>query len=379
MPPGSKNRPTIVMSATQCFPDLGGVEAHIEKIGAMIAERGFDVRFVVTDRTGKLPKEDKHGQVAVKRFNSYPRSRDYFFSPGFFFELLRSDYNLLHVQGVHTFTAPMAMLAAALRRRPYVVTFHSGGATNRRRQRLRWLHFRLLGPLLRRANALIAVSEFERGHIAELLGINSSQIRMIRNGGSLPKPDRAVQRSPGLILTIGRLEMYKGHHRAISALPHLLREVSDARLKILGRGPFEGELRALAKELEVEDRVEFGFIDPQDRAGMATALASASMLVLLSDYEAHPVAVMEALAVETPAVVFKTSGLTEMVDADLAIGIDPDADAHEIAIAIAIALRDPLIIDGDALPTWEACAQELAALYDSILGRTSSPRLEMQG
>jgi len=46
---------------------------------------------------------------------------------------------------------------------------------------------------------------------------------------------------PHLIVSGGRLERYKGHHRAIAALPELIRRVPDARLYVVGTGPYEGE------------------------------------------------------------------------------------------------------------------------------------------
>ena len=56
------------------------------------------------------------------------------------------------------------------------------------------------------------------------------------------------------MLSSGRLERYKGHHRAIEALPLLRSTHPDAHLVILGGGPYEAELRALAERLGVPIR-----------------------------------------------------------------------------------------------------------------------------
>ena len=55
---------------------------------------------------------------------------------------------------------------------------------------------------------------------------------------------------------------------------------------------------------------------PLVREGMAALLCSAAAIVLLSEYEAHPVAVMEALAMRRRVVVTDCSGLSEMVDGE---------------------------------------------------------------
>ena len=70
------------------------------------------------------------------------------------------------------------------------------------------------------------------------------------------------------------------------------------------------------------DRVSIRFIPPVDRALMGQVIASAGVMTLLSDYEAHPVAVMEALTAGRPAVVSRTSGLTELADLGWAVGVD---------------------------------------------------------
>jgi len=201
---------------------------------------------------------------------------------------------------------------------------------------------------------------------------------VIRNGGALPPPRSPVIPEPGLVVSVGRIERYKGHHRAVEALPHLLELRPDARVEILGEGPYEPELRALAERLGVADRVSIRFVPPVDRVAMAEAIARAGVLTLLSDYEAHPVAVMEALTAGRPAVVSRTSGLTELADLGWAVGVDPDARPDETARAIERQLSHPLLPDTAVLPTWETCVGAVVDTYQSILasrgGRTQASR-----
>jgi len=57
-------------------------------------------------------------------------------------------------------------------------------------------------------------------------------------------------------------------------------------------------LYELARHLGVSDRVSIKQVAQADRQSMATALAESSVVAALSDYEAHPVVVMEALGVD---------------------------------------------------------------------------------
>lgn len=362
--------PRILQATTRCFPELGGIESHVAEVAPRLAAADYDITIVATDRDGTLPEHDGWAGVLVRRFRAYPRRRDYYASPGLFGHILRDRYDLLHVQGIHTLVPPVAMLAAYLRRRPYIVTFHTGGTSSRFRARARSTQFRLLGPLLRRAGALIAVSEFEAQRFEGLLKLPAGSIRVIRNGGALPPsetPENPVVPDPDLILSVGRLERYKGHHRAIAALPHLHKTKPNARLRIVGAGPAEQELRQLAYDLGVAQYVSIEFIPPEDRAAMYATVAGAGASVLLSDYEAHPVAVMESLALARPVVVLETSGMTELVRLGWAAGVPADAAPTQIAGAIAAQLDHPVRPEPASLPTWDRCVAQLDEVYRDVL------------
>lgn len=357
----------IAMVSSRAQPDIGGVESHVAEVAGRLVRAGHQLEVLTTDRSGRLPRVEEYDGYRVRRFRSYPTHRDWYFSPGLFFALLRGRHTLVHVQGIHTLVPPTAMLAAWLTRKPYMLTFHSGGHSSAFRERARATQWRLLAPFLRRARVLVAVSQFEAHRFEAALHLPAGSIRVIRNGGSLPPPPAAVSTDPNLVVSVGRLERYKGHHRAIEALPALVALRPKAHLQILGTGPYEDELKAIAQRLGVADRVEVRFVPPPDRQQMAERLAHAGVMVLLSDYEAHPVAVMEALAAGRPAVVARTSGLTELADLGWVEGVDLNASPAEVAAAIERQLSDPVVPDADKLPTWEMCVGALSATYREIL------------
>jgi glycosyltransferase involved in cell wall biosynthesis len=357
------------MVATRSQPEIGGIESHVAEVAGRIAARGHDLELLTTDRSGRLPRRERVDGYTVRRFRAYPAGRDWYLSPGLFWAALRTRYDVVHVQGIHTLVPPLAMLAAILRRTPFLLTFHTGGNSSAFREKARRTQFRLLPPLLRRARELVGVSEFEAHRFEEVMGLPAGSIRVIRNGGSLPPLAEPVTPEPGLGVSVGRVERYKGHHRAIEALPYLLKTRPEARVEILGAGPYERELLALAEELGVDERVSIRFVPPVDRAQMAEAIARASVMTLLSDYEAHPVAVMEALTAGRPAVVSRTSGLTELADLGWVLGVDQHASAEETARAIDRQLDDPVVPDPAELPTWETCVAGVVDTYQSVLAR----------
>jgi glycosyltransferase involved in cell wall biosynthesis len=261
------------------------------------------------------------------------------------------------------------MLAARRSRTPYLVSFHTGGHSSWIRNRIRGVQWRAVRPLLRGAAKLICVAEFERAYFARVLQLPLDRFVVIPNGGELPRPRDGVERSDGhRIISVGRLERYKGHHRLIRAMPRVRQELPDAELVIVGSGPYEEPLREEIRRHRLEAAVTITSVPPADRGAMADMLAGASVFALLSDYEAHPLAVMEAVAMGKPAVVANTSGLGELADRGFAHAVPLDADDNVVAAALIAQLRDPQPASTPfQVFTWKDTASAVAAVYREVL------------
>ncbi|MBV8462618.1 MAG: glycosyltransferase family 4 protein, partial [Acidimicrobiales bacterium] len=169
-----------------------------------------------------------------------------------------------------------------------------------------------------------------------------------------------------LVCSVARLERYKGHHRLIAAMPALLELSPDAHLAVIGRGGYEQQLRRLVDRLGVERAVTFTSFDGTRRDALGALLRSSDVVALLSDYEANPVAVMEALALGKKVVVADTSGLSELALEGLATLVPPDLSPGALAGVLARVSLEPDPAPPD-LPTWDGCADQLLALYEEIL------------
>ena len=260
-----------------------------------------------------------------------------------------------------------ALAAARHTGTPSVLTFHTGGHSSGLRELLRPVQWKLLGPLLRSAAALVAVCEFERAMFARALRIDESSIRLIRNGCEpLPVDDSAPPTAGDpLVISIGRFEEYKGHHRILKAMPEILRRAPEARLELIGSGPFEQPLRDMARDLGVAEEVTIRSFGPDERGRLGRVVSDADVFCLLSEYEAHPVSVMEAVGTGTKALVADTSGLSELGTAGLATTIALEASPQEIATAVlALAAEPPAA--APEIPTWDGCADQLHTLYREV-------------
>lgn len=373
-PPGAEPpaRPLRVLMPTPRFlPDLGGVETHVSEVGRRLAERGAEVTVVCADTTGDRRRQETIDGVEVLRVPGYPRGRDWCHVPELTQVVRSRPWDLVHVQSYHTLVAPEAMFAARRQGIPYILSFHAGGHSGRLREAVRPVQQRALGPLLRGAERLVVLADFEVELYGPRLGVPRERFVSIPNGADLPIPpdDPGVERDPELIASVGRLERYKGHHRAIAALPSVIERRPGARLWIAGSGPYEDELRRTARRWGVADRVEIRAIPPTDRHAMARELSRAALVVLLSDFETHPIAALEAIALRRRVVVADNSGLSELADRGWARAVSLESPAGEIGEVMAQEMVRTPLTAAPAMPTWDDSAARLHALYLDIADR----------
>jgi len=102
----------------------------------------------------------------------------------------------------------------------------------------------------------------------------------------------------------GRLVGMKGHGLAIAAMPQVLAHHPDAELHVLGRGPEEERLRALAASLGVADHVVFH--QGLDRVAERRRIADSHVFVLPSVRDAGSTIMVHAMAMGRPIAAFDT-------------------------------------------------------------------------
>lgn len=357
----------ILLATARYLPDRGGTAIHTYQVAHRLAAYGGQVTVVGTVPRGPFSRESHDGRVRVLRVRAWPPARDYYFAPGLVPVIRRSEADLVHCQGYHTLVAPIVMLAALSAGIPYVLTLHSGGHSSRLRRAIRPLQAWLLRPLLKRAWQVIAVSGFEAELFARRTRLPLSSFTVIPSGVDLPaSTEQAPVSSPPLILSVGRVESYKGHHRVVQALPALNRTRPGTRLRVVGTGPYEPELRRLADRLGVADLLEIAPVPAERRDAMAELLQRAGCIAMLSEYESQGLALQEALGLGRPLVVSEDSPLGALREQGNVRVVGARATSAEIASAI-IDLLDAPPAAPPPLPTWDQCAAAILAVYLRML------------
>lgn len=369
----------ILFVSARYPPLVGGTEIHTAEVAKRLVERGHDVTVLTTDTTHMAPFEEIREGVRVLSVPAWPRSRDWYVAPAVADVLRDEPRDLLHVQGYHTAVAPVAMASAVRHRKPFVLTFHSGGHSSRLRRAFRPVQRVAMTPLLRHARRLIGVSDFETELFERSLRLPSSMFVTIPNGSSFDPvriggstmssgaTDR-VER-PVSLVSVGRLERYKGFERVIDALPSLVERLGEVHYTIVGNGPDRARLEERARRRGVDHLVEFRSVPADRRDELADLFTSASLFVLMSDYESQGLAVLEARACGVPILVAATSALADLADQPGVWAVPPRSRTSEVADAIGDIVRAPRHDVAVDLPTWDDITDRLVDVYGSVLGR----------
>jgi glycosyltransferase involved in cell wall biosynthesis len=345
----------------------GGVERHVSEVAKRLAADGAEVEVLCADTEQRGERQERRDGYLVRTVRAWPPGRDYFFAPAIWRVMARRRWDLVHIQSYHTLVPPLAMLRALTLRVPYVLTFHGGGHTSSLRNRLRGLQRMMLRPLLARAARLIAIARFEILQYGRELRLGADSFTLIPNGTDLAFSAGGPNRDGRpTVASVGRLERYKGHQRVIAAFPEVVRRRPDARLQIVGSGPYEPQLRALTEELGCGDAVEFTSVPAGQPEEMAELLRRVWVFALMSEFETHPIAALEAAAAGCRLLLADAGGLSELIADGVGRGAPLDSDPADLGAALAEELEQPPLQRRPDVISWEQCTARLVELYRSV-------------
>ena len=174
------------------------------------------------------------------------------------------------------------------------------------------------------------------------LGVDPRRVEVSVQSADL-EPFLAVARErtdaarPVRVLTVGRLVPDKNLASLIEAFAACGFAAGEAELELLGTGPLEGELRALAERLGVPVRFR-GYAAPSEVPAIYSA---ADVLALVSTYEPFGVAAREAAAAGLALICTERAGAAGdvAVEGENALLIDP-SDPAAIRLALERVVRD---------------------------------------
>ena len=241
---------------------------------------------------------------------------------------------------------------------PLVATAHDLAVLRRPDAFNRWTrtYSRVFVPrVIRAAARVIAVSEFTKREVVELLGVPEERVRVVPNGVGPPFVANGDRAGGEYVLVVGTVEPRKN-------LPRLARATRAAGLELRVAGS-----RGWGDVSVNGDGVRFlGFVPDEE---LASLYRGALCVAYPSLYEGFGIPVLEALACGAPVVTSAGTAMAEVADG-AAVLVDPtDPDAIAAGIGEAIARRDELAPLGPtraASFTWRAAAEATVDVYGEL-------------
>jgi glycosyltransferase involved in cell wall biosynthesis len=312
---------------------ISGSEAHLLALLPQLKERGWDIRFLMLHEhepgAWDFARELRASGIPL---DAIPLAADV--DPIAFFRiaghLARTRPGILHTHLVHADV--YGQLTGALTGIPVrVSTKH--GFNEFRENRGFALGDRAIASL---AHMHIAISRGLARYLEEVEGFDGASFEIVHYG---IEPDGEPQPYRGdvpRLLCVGRLIPIKGHIVLLRAFAEARRKVPTLRLDIAGRGPLEPALRAVAKELGIEDAVHFlGYVAPIQRA-----IEQAAVVVVPSMGEGFGMVALEAMERARPVIAAEIGGLGELVEDGVTGYLVPAGEAEPLAAALVSLASD---------------------------------------
>ena len=167
------------------------------------------------------------------------------------------------------------------------------------------------------ADRIIVPSNYLK-NIISAWGVVPEKITVVYNGFhvALSKTLRtSVRKKLGLtgsvIVSAGRLVPWKGMKELIETLPHVLKEVPDAQLVIVGDGPERKNLEGVAESLGLSHKVLF--TGKLGQTELFDYVKAADVFALNTAYEGMSHQILETMAIGTPVITTAIGGNPEVI------------------------------------------------------------------
>ena len=374
----------------------GGPSIAVIEMVKSLRNTDIDAEIVTTNDDGDvlldvpLNKLHEYQQVPVRFFARFSPSihavREFAFSPSLTAWLWQhlQDYDLLHVHAIFSYPSTIAMAIARIKNIPYITSPHGllcewSLQQNYRKKKL-YLNLierknlfsaKVVHLTAKQEKEELELSKLNLPSIIQPLGLDMP--RLISDGRQQLHQILSIPLQTPIILFLSRLHPKKGLDYLIPALAKLQDQNFAFVLAGKGTAEYEAEVDRLVQQNRLSDRTyKLGFVSGEKKN---ICLQGADLYALTSHSENFGVAVLEALASGTPALVTKGVALSDLVK-EQSLGWVVDLEVNAIANSIQDFLSnlDVAKQKGDQAAryvaehyTWDKTALNLKSIYENIL------------
>jgi glycosyltransferase involved in cell wall biosynthesis len=307
--------------------NVGGAEKLLVEFARFANRDRFKLHFFSLGCRGILADEvEAEGWPVVAMDEPEGVRTGLIFRLGALFRRWRIDVAHSHNTKPLLYAAPGAWLAAV----PAIIhTRHGRGVHSSNRETSA---FRMATRLVDR---VVCVSQ-DSARLSATEGVAASKICTIWNGIDVSRFDYTGPKADGPVVFVGRLNPVKDLETLMRAAAIVARHCPSFHLEIAGEGECLPDLMNLARDLCLENRVQF----LGEVRNIPDVLARASLLVLSSISEGISLTLLEAMGRGLPVAATRVGGNSEVVvDGENGL-LAPAKDPSQLAKAIIEILRN---------------------------------------
>jgi len=247
------------------------------------------------------------------------------------------DFDVIHAHDWMTYPAGLAIARAT--GKPLVAHIHSC-EFDRSGEHVDHRIFDIERRGLHGAMKVIAVSQLTKSIVTKRYGVDEHKVHVVYNGVEpgtpQPGPDARIGRSDKIVLYLGRITFQKGPEYFVEAAKRVLEKMSNVKFVVAGSGDMARRMIELAAELGIGHKVLFtGFLRGDD---VPRVFRMADCYVMPSVSEPFGIAPLEAMSHDTPVIISKQSGVSEVLTHALKVDF---WNVEEIADRIVNVLTRP--------------------------------------
>jgi glycosyltransferase involved in cell wall biosynthesis len=397
-----KTKLNIAQITPYYYPSIGGVSAVAQYISEELVNRGHKVDAITAfkDHKGRPPLNVPFNEVIngvnVFRYRSILNISHMSVMPGLITHLIKHKYDVLHY---HSYRHPLCDISASFGKiKKCVNVLHGHGPFFERGEigKLKHLIYDIYDKVaqkttLKWTDSIITLNKFEYSNFKDIFS-DDDKLVIIPNAA---ESNSFIQTDPSdfikkynligkkIILCLGILNESKRQDLLIEALPKIVKEVPEAFLILVGPdGNLLEKIKATAKSYDVERY--YKFIGPLMGAEKHMAFDSASIFALVSDKDAYPLVIAEAMAHHLPVIATDARGPKDMIHNGIDGLIVKKRNVSEISSAIIKLLKNDTLrkemslnarLNAEKNHSQTGVVDQLEKIYYDLLNKKSLQRV----
>lgn len=365
------HKPTIVQVVPYYPPHIGGIEIVAEEISQELIKRGYPVRVFTSNIDAKdAPLQERDYNYELFRLHGVDIAHTPFIWSLPFKLIFVPRKSIFHVHVAQAIIPEIALVAAKLRRLPYVAHFHMDVGPSGPLGPLFVLYKKIFrGVVLRAADKVIVLSSEQKEFLETEYRVKSENIAIIPNGvgeAFFNRKPRSLSEGGLKLLYVGRLAFQKRPERLIEMMKFLK---VPSHLTVIGDGEDRQKLEKLTNDLGLKN---ISFEGKKYGSELQNYYRNADVFVISSDHEGMPLVILEAMASGLPILGSNVPGTRELINGVGLLANEPYPETF--AAALTKLATDPLefeklsrqSIEKAEQYSWKKLIEKLEMVYKEV-------------